>query len=136
ILDLHRIIAGNMVPRFIEQNILDPLYLIFRTRYRERGFSFDEKLWPHVCTVDPSCPHTSRHTSDSNRLFFSFDEHMALPVVVGALTFYPSILREKKDKALSYEGCDIWWTLGGGPCENSGRSWMRQRIVIDASFLS
>ena len=62
---------------------------------------------------------------------------MALPVVVDALTVYPSILREKKDKALSYEGCDIRWTLGGGPCENSGRTWMRRLIVIDASsFLS
>ena len=137
LLDLHRIIAGNMVPRFIERNILDPLHLIFRQRYRERGFSFDDDLWAHVCTVDASCPHTSRHTSDSNRLFFSFDKHMALPIVVDALTVYPSILREKKDKALSYEGCDIRWTLGGGPCENSGRTWMRRLIVIDASsFLS
>ena len=42
---------------------------------------------------DASCPHTSRHTSDSNCLFFSFDKHMALPVVVDALTVYPSILQ-------------------------------------------
>ena len=92
LLDLHRIIAGNMVPKFIERNMLDPLHLIFCQRYRECSFLFDDDLWAHVCTVDASCPHTSRHTSDSNSLFFSFDKHMALPVVVDALTVYPSIL--------------------------------------------
>ena len=65
VLDLHHIIAGTMVPKFVERNILDPLHQLFRQRYQERGFSFDDKLLSHVCTIDASCPHTSRHTSDS-----------------------------------------------------------------------
>jgi len=124
VLDLHHIIAGTMVPKFIEHNILDPLHLLFRQRYQECGFSFDDNLLVHVCTIDASCPHTSRHTSDSERLFFSFGEHMHLPVAIASLPVYLPIVQENQPKSLSHEGCDVRWTLGGGPCDNSGHSWM------------
>jgi len=58
VLDLHRIITGTMVPKFVEGNILDPLHQLFRQRYQEHGFSFDDKLLLHVCTIDALCPHT------------------------------------------------------------------------------
>jgi hypothetical protein len=124
VLDLHRMVAGTMVPKFIERNILDPLQLLFRRRYQEHGFSFDNNLLAHACAVDASCPHTSRHTSDSKHLFFHFGEHMHLPIAVDSLPVYPSILQDKRPKSLSHEGCDVRWTLGGGPCDHSGRSWM------------
>ncbi|KIJ89846.1 hypothetical protein K443DRAFT_135707 [Laccaria amethystina LaAM-08-1] len=109
VLDLHCIIAGTMVPKFIEHNILDPLQLLFCRRYQERGFSFNDNLLAHVCTVDALFPHTSRHT------------------------IYPPILQDKQPKSLLHEGCDVHWSLGGGPCHNSGHSWMQQLIIIDAS---
>jgi len=76
---------------------------------------------------------TSRHTSDSKQLFFSFSEHLHVPVAIDCLPIYPSILHEKQLKSLSYEGCDVCWTLGGGPCDNSSHSWMQWLIIIDAS---